>query len=106
MSHYPGPLFELAAKREGVARVEISNREFVQRMRAEARAIAATKGWVTASDLRERAEELWLRPTSRNAWGAIFARGQWVRVGEEPSRTKGCHGHRNPRWTIRTEAEG
>jgi hypothetical protein len=106
VSTYPRPsqlpLFDgERLKAEGIARVEEHNGSFVQVMRQVARNIATSKGWVTASDLREVASDYGLAPKHPNAWGAVFSSKEWEKVGEEPSRTATCHGHVNPRWRLK-----
>lgn len=95
------PLFDAAAgaalRDRGLALVEISNAEFVSRMREEAVRIARDRGEVHVDDLRFVASKLGIAPASSQAWGAIFSeRNRWVITGYRASAWVTNHGHRSP----------
>jgi hypothetical protein len=91
----------LTERDRGIARITLSNADFVARMREEAVRIALERGSVHVDDLRRRAGELEIAPTSSAAWGAVFAhRGRWRKGGYRPSTWVGNHGHASPVWEL------
>lgn len=101
------PLFSLAAgraaKQRGLALVTLTNADFIARMRGEREAIADLKGVVHIDDLRRRAFELGLKPTTGAAWGACLGGKGWRKIGYRASEWPGNHAHESPVWA-RVEA--
>lgn len=91
----------IAERDRGIARVTVSNADFVARMREEAVRIARERGSVHIDDLRRRSVELEIAPMSSAAWGAVFGqRGRWRKAGYRPSTWIGNHGHASPIWEL------
>lgn len=86
----------------GIARVTCANATFIETMRSVARMIARKQGTVTADDLREYVAEHpeIERPTSHNAYGAIFRCKDFRPVGYVVSRQPQGHGNRVMRWAL------
>lgn len=88
----------LAAKDAGLDRVTPANEEFVTYLREYAKGVSRTQGSVHADDLRVEAERVGLRPTCRQAWGAILRGPGWQKIGTRPSAWPSNHGHVSPIW--------
>ena len=88
----------LAAKAQGLDRVEGTHPDFVPLMRAVAQAVSQARGEVHIDDLRLEAAAWGWRPRSPHAWGVIFRGPGWVKVGARASAWKSNHGHVSPVW--------
>jgi hypothetical protein len=88
----------LRRKRIGMDQAVSADRAFVLRMRAEAIRLSVERGSVHIDDLRVRAAELGLEPSSGKAWGPIFAGKGWQKVGARRSAHPSNHGHESPVW--------
>ncbi len=62
----------MARKEHGLDLVELSNEDFMIKMRQIAYNIAKTRGVVTSDDIRDAAANLGITPTTPNAWGAVI----------------------------------
>ena len=69
-------------REEGIRRVSVSNREWIDVMRDIAADIARRAGTVSAVDLRLVAENTNNFPSHPNAWGAIFKTKRFEPTGE------------------------
>lgn len=84
---------------EGVRLVEMSNSEFIERMRDHARLVYTHVGEVHIDALRRFAFANGIKPKSSAAWGAIFREKGWKQTGEyRASELVTNHGHRSPVW--------
>lgn len=87
-----------ALKEDGLASVAENNTVFLAVMRAEARRISETRGWVTSDDLRVYASQQNIEPTHQNAWGAVFLGRCWKVVGRRKSAVPQGHSREIKIW--------
>lgn len=94
-------------KQLGLDLVEVSNPVFLETMRGVARMLARKLGEITADDVREYYDRhvgsLGVKPTSPNAWGALFKTKEWECVGFIKSRQVQGHGNMIRKWRLTTE---
>lgn len=84
----------------GIATVSDANRGFLSRMRSEAVLFISLHGSVTAADLHPIAAALGLRPTSPNAWGAVFRDPRFAPAGLAKNPRPSAHARRVVRWKL------
>lgn len=103
MNHTDQLTLALKNRDTGIARVTCANATFIETMRSVARMIARKQGTVTADDLRDYVADHpeIERPTSSNAYGAIFRCKDFEAVGYVISRQPQGHGNRTLRWRLR-----
>ena len=82
----------------GLDVVEISNADFVRRMRDEAERQSKEYGSVCSDDLRTFAAARRIEPKSPNAWGAIFRGRSWRIVGRTKSTLASNHAREIKVW--------
>ena len=87
-----------ALKQLGLYRVESSNKALVGLARAIAKEICGRVGSVTMDDVRRELGDL--KPTSPNAYGAVFNTDEWQCIGWEPSTLKSNHARFIRRWKM------
>ena len=85
-------------KDDGLAGVADNNIAFLAVMRAEARRIYETRGWVSSDDLRVYASQQNLEPTHQNAWGAVFLGRCWKVIGRRKSAVPESHNREIKIW--------
>ncbi len=104
MNHTDQLSLALKNRDRGIERTAAANATFLETMRSVARMIARKQGTVTADDLREWAaahpSEV-EKPTSQNAWGAIFKGKEFEVVDMVMSRQVQGRGNRIFRWKLR-----
>jgi hypothetical protein len=81
--------------------IELKNEEFLEQVRMFARQHARKHGSVTTDDLHEHANTVGIEPTNYNAWGAVFAGGDWQPIGRIASRRPASHGRHIRIWGLK-----
>ena len=79
-------------------RIESSQPEFLDTMRAKGMEISRVKGFVTTDDLREAADSLGIIAESPNHWGCVLREPMFKTVGMTRSRRPSNHGRRIFKW--------
>lgn len=99
-----GELFEGQRRRdEGKAKVASHNGEWLVDARREAARICATRGKVSAADLRRWADRTGNHPDHPNAWGTVFRGSEWVATGDwVPCQHASGHARHVRVWTYRS----
>lgn len=88
-------------KEEGLDAIEVTAREFVILMRAEATRISLSRGWVTSDDLRVYASQRNITPPHQNSWGSVFRGPSWEIVGRRKSAVPENHHREIKIWKYR-----
>ena len=88
----------LEQKQLGLALTESNNTALVKLARAVAKEICGRMGSVTMDEVRRELGDL--KPTSPNAYGAVFNTDEWVCIGWEPSTLKSNHSRFIRRWKL------
>ena len=88
----------LEQKQLGLALTESNNTALVKLARAVAKEICGRKGSVTMDDVRRELGDL--KPSSPNAYGAVFHGDEWHCIGWEPSTLKSNHARFIRRWKL------
>lgn len=89
-----------AEARKGIAKVSGRNAAFLVKMRRLAMKICHGKGYVTADDLHEWADNNGIEPTHPNAWGGVFRTPDFYADGYVTSANVAGHGNRIMRWRL------
>jgi len=99
------PLFNIALGRqqrdEGIKRVTKNASGWVERRRIDAIGICLAKGCCCADDLRPMVVETDDQPHHPNAWGAIFCKSIFRKIGETRSRVPHNHAGHQYVWALR-----
>jgi len=78
-------------KRAGMSKAAANNAEWLEWIRAQARAIGTYQETVSADDLRPIADAMNRHPNTPNAWGSVFKGSEWVFVDRVKSKTRSRH---------------
>lgn len=82
-----------------------NNLEFLAVMRAEAKRIALSRGWVSSDDLRVYGSQHNLEPTHPNAWGAVWREPGWSVVGYRKSAVPSAHARGIRMWAYTAQSD-
>ena len=104
MNVQPDLIDAMAARDAGIARIELSNKEFLAEARTVALEIGHRQATVTIDDVRDACAERGLVPISYQAWGPLFMDGNWEWIGKWV-RSKQVQGHGNPIRVWRLKGE-
>ena len=96
----------IAARDEGIARVEENNGTWLERMRGKARNLARHNGQVNIDELRQWSAYLeadhGIVARHPNAWGAIFKSDEWEQTGTYQASTRiSSHARRIWNWRLK-----
>lgn len=90
---------ELRLKKRGMSLAAEANREWLDKARDLAKAIAGAHGEITIDDIRDR----WLYPVAFTAWaGSIFRGDEWECVGYVQARHEKSHCRIVKKWKLRS----